>query len=485
MDAATTIGKNIAVFFASQIASMGLGFFYLIFSARYLGPELFGLLTFGLAFTGVFGLLLDLGLNSLAVREVARDKSRANVYLSNITFIKLLMGVLTFGLIAVAAHSLGYSGETTAVLYLLTLSTICVAFTASFYAILQSFERMEYQSLGGILSSVVLLTCAVILIARGAGVVAFAAIYLISNALESGYSFVICARKFHLFKMEVDLDFWGPTIRQALPFGLSGVFTTVYFWVDSLMLSLIQGNAAVGWYNAGYRLVFSLLFVPAVFNAAVFPAMSRFHISSRDSLQLTWKKYLRYMLILGIPLAVGTTLLASRIILLIFGESYLPSVAVLQILIWAMVFIFANAPLFRLLESTNKQIRVTEITGVMVIVNVAINLVLIPRFSYVGASIATLITEFVVVSLAFVLVERDRHVIEKTELANIVLKIAGASAIMGLFIAFFQNLSLIVVIVSAGLLYFGVLYAMKGIEKQDITLIKSILQSNSSKRKTE
>lgn len=130
MDAATTIGKNIAVFFASQIASMGLGFFYLIFSARYLGPELFGLLTFGLAFTGVFGLLLDLGLNSLAVREVARDKSRANLYLSNITFIKLLMGVLTFGLIAVAAHSLGYSGETTAVLYLLTLSTICVAFTA-------------------------------------------------------------------------------------------------------------------------------------------------------------------------------------------------------------------------------------------------------------------------------------------------------------------------------------------------------------------
>ena len=80
---------------------MGLGFFYLIFSARYLGPELFGLLTFGLAFTGIFGLLLDLGLNNLAIREVARDKSRANVYLSNITFIKLLMGVVTFGLIAV------------------------------------------------------------------------------------------------------------------------------------------------------------------------------------------------------------------------------------------------------------------------------------------------------------------------------------------------------------------------------------------------
>ncbi len=247
MDAATTIGKNTLVLFVSQIASMGLGFFYLIFSARYLGPDLFGLLTFALAFTGIFGLLLDLGLNSLATREIARDKSRANDYLSDITFIKLIMAVVTFGLIAVAAHILGYSGEAITVIYLLTLSTIFAAFTASFYAIFQSFEKMEYQSAGAILSSLLLLAGAVVLIARSAGVVAFAAIYVISNALVFGYSFFICARKFHLFKVKVHLDFWGPTIRQALPFGLSGAFITIYFWIDSLMLSLIQGNQAEGW----------------------------------------------------------------------------------------------------------------------------------------------------------------------------------------------------------------------------------------------
>jgi O-antigen/teichoic acid export membrane protein len=485
MDTAKTVGKNTLVLFASQIVSMGLGFFYLIFSARYLGPELFGLLTFALAFTGIFGLVLDLGLNNLATREVARDHSRANKYLSNITIIKVFLAVITSGLIAVSVYSLGYTGETIAVIYLLTLSTIFTAFTASFYAIFQSFEKMEYQSIGAILSSFLLLTGAVILIARSAGVVAFASIYLISNAIVLGYSFFICVRKFHLFKVEIDWDFWRPTIKQALPFGLSGVFVTIYFWIDSLMLSLIQGNQAVGWYNAGYRLVFSLLFIPAVFNAAVFPAMSRFYISSQNSLQLMWKKYLRLMLILGIPIAVGTTLLAERIILLIFGEGYAPSVAVLQLLIWSLVFIFANAPFFRLFESTNKQIVVTKITGLMVIVNVAINLVLIPRFSYVGASVAILITEFIVVVFAFVLAERDLYVIKKTELAKIVLKIAGASAIMGLFIAYFQTYSLVLLIVSAGLLYFGILYVVKGIEREDITLIKSILQSNTLTRKTE
>jgi len=477
MDTAKTVGKNILVLFVSQLASMGFGFFYLILSARYLGPELFGLLTFALAFTGIFGLLLDLGLNNLAVREVARDKSRANEYLSNITFIKLIMGVITFGLTVVVVHSLGYAEETIAIVYLLTLSTVFSAVTASFYVIFQSFEKMEYQSVAGILTSLLMLTGAIILIARGAGVVAFAAVTLISSALVLGYSFFICVRKFKLFNAEANLDFWWPTIRQALPFGLSSVFVTIYFWIDSLMLSLIQGNQAVGFYNAGYRLVFSLLFIPAVFSTAVFPAMSRFYISSRDSLQLMWKEFLRFMLILSIPIAVGTTLLAGRFVALIFGDGYAPSVAVLQVLIWSLVFIFANATFVRLFESANMQIVVTKITGLMVIVNVAINLVLIPKFSYVGASFAILITEFIALVILFFLAERGLYVHKKTELANIVLKIVSASAMMGLFIAFFQTFNLLLLVMSAALLYFGMLYLVKGIKKEDIVLMKSILRS--------
>ncbi|MGZ3634300.1 MAG: flippase, partial [Parachlamydiaceae bacterium] len=357
--------------------------------------------------------------------------------------------------------------------------------TASFNAIFQSFEKMEYQSVGAIFASVVLLAGAIFLVARGADVIAFATLYVIANALVLGYSFFICTQRFHLFKPKVDLDFWWPTIRQALPFGLSGVFVTIYFWIDSLLLSLIQGNQAVGWYNAGYRLVFSLLFVSAIFSAAVFPAMSRFHVSARDSLEFMWKEFLRFMLILSIPVAVGTTLLAGRIIALVFGEGYAPSVAVLQLLIWSLVLIFANAPFVRLFEATNKQIVVTKITGLMVIVNVGINLVLIPRFSYVGASIAIIITEFIALVLFFFLAKRELYIYKKTELASVVLRIIGASAIMGLFIAYLQNLNLFFLIVSASLLYFVTLYIVKGIEKKDILLIKSIVQANASMRKTE
>ena len=128
---------------------------------------------------------------------------------------------------------------------------------------------------------------------------------------------------------------------------------------------------------------------------------------------------------------------------------------------------------------------VSKITGLMVIVNVAINLALIPQFSYVGASIAIIITEFIALVLFFFLAEREHYVHRKTELASIVLRIIVASAIMGLFIAYLQNLNLIFLIVSASLLYFVTLYIVKGIKKEDILLIKSIVQASVSKRKTE
>jgi len=151
-----------------------------------------------------------------------------------------------------------------------------------------------------------------------------------------------------------------------------------------------------------------------------------------------------------------------------------------QLLIWSLVFIFVNAAFVRLFESTNKQVIVTKITGLMVIVNVAINLVLIPKFSYVGASIAILLTESIALVLLFFLAERELYVLKKTELASVVLKIIGASVVMGLFVAYFHTLNLFLVIVLASMLYFGTLYVVKGIEKEDI-----ILQVRAGTRKTE
>lgn len=483
MNTVQRIAKNTGFLLAANIISRALGFFYVMYTARYLGAEGFGILSFALAFTGIFGVFTDLGLHSLTVREVARDKSLASKYLNNITVIKVILVSVTFGIIVLVINILGYPEQTIKVVYLITLSVIFTAFTGMFYSVFQAFEKMEYQSLGQILNSILMFSGVILAIKCNFTIIVFASIYFIASIIVLGYSFTILRCKFSNSslawfprKIEIDWSFWKSTIKQALPFGLTGISGMIYTYTDSIMLSLMQGNEVVGWYNAAYRLILILLFIPGIINSAIFPSMSKFYISSQNTLKLMCEKYFKIMLIIGIPIGVGTTLLASRIILAIFGNGYRPSIIALQILVWTMVFTFVGAAFVKLFESINKQITITKISGICVIVNILLNLLLIPKFSYVGASIATVITETILVGNIFFFTYKIGYGIQGKKIMKSILKVIFASLIMGTFIWYFKSLSLIPLILFAIFIYFFLLCIVREINEEDAQLFKRIIK---------
>jgi len=241
MNIVQRIAKNTGVLLLSQIVSYILGFFYVMYAARYLGAEGFGILSFALAFTGIFGVFTDLGLRPLTVREVARNKSLAPKYLANVSAMKIILVSITFGLVALVINLLGYPKQTIKVVYLIALSVIFTAFSQMFYSIFQAFEKMEYQSLGQILNSALMLSGAIFAIKQGFSVIGFASLYFIASIAVLGYSLAVLRWKFSNptlawspRKMEIDWSFWKPTIKEALPFGLSAIFVTVYFWIGKL-----------------------------------------------------------------------------------------------------------------------------------------------------------------------------------------------------------------------------------------------------------
>jgi len=275
--------------------------------------------------------------------------------------------------------------------------------------------------------------------------------------------------------MEIDWSFWKPTIKEALPFGLSGIFIMIYYWIDSVMLSLLQGDTVVGWYNASYRLVLVLAIIPSAILTSLFPLMSRFYESSEKSLRFSYEKSFKYLLIIAVPIGVGMTLLADRIILLVYGSEYTPSIIALQILIWSEVLIFLSIVFGNLLNSINKQIIVTRQTAIAAILNVIMNLLLIPRYSYVGASIATVATECF--AFMFLLTHTSKmgyNVANRTSL-NTLLKIMTASLLMGSFIWYFKNLNLLILIALSTLIYLVIFYVIGGVDKDDILLAKQII----------
>jgi len=474
MSTARTIAKSSILLLIGQIVSLGIAAVYGIVLARYLGVTGFGLLSTAIAFTTVFAPFTSLGLSTLATREVARDKSLASKYLGNLIIIEIALASGTFCLIALVAYVLRYPPETITLIYILALSVVCGGFTAIFYSLFQAFERMQYQSLGLILSTGA--TCVVVIwgITAGLGVVWFAFAYFVGSLAVTIYSLIVYSTKFSQPHIEIDLKFWKRILPEALPFALSGLFTTIYFYIDSVLLSVMKGADAVGWYNAPYRLIMVLLFVPTVISTAVFPAMSRFHATANDSFRLIYKRYFKYMAIVSVPLGIGTTLLASQIITFIFGVPYENSAIALQILIWATVFIFLTAAFLRLFETSIRQMMGTKITAVGMVENVTLDIILIPRFSYVGTSIATAATELTVLLLCVFVSSRITYPLSKKDIGNLV-KIGAASLLMGSFIVYLGNLNLLSVF-PAVLLYFTVLYLLRVVDNEDIALFRNIVR---------
>ncbi|MDI6644120.1 MAG: flippase [Methanobacteriaceae archaeon] len=478
MTTAKNIAKNTGVLVLSQIITYLLGFIYIVYVARYLGAEGYGILSFGLAFTGIFAVAVDLGLNTITTRDLSRDVVKSSYYLSNLTMIKLVLSIIVFLLIALTINLLGYPFQTVMVVYFLGLYVIVAAFSQMFYAIYQAYEKMEYQSAGQVLNTVLILILTLAAIYFHANLILISSIYLIGSIIVLFYNIIITYWKFAKFKLSLDRNFWSFKIREALPFGLTSIYGTIYTYIDSVMLSLMQGDLVVGWYSAAYRLILIVLYLPGIINQAIFPAMSKFYISSDDILRKIQEKFFKYMLILGFPIGVGTTLLAEKIILLIFGEGFLPSILALQVLIWTIVITFCGSAFVKLFEASGRQMAITKVTGLGVAVNIALNLFLIPIYSFIGASIATVLTEMVVIGSIVGLSYHVGYGIPVKENLILILKVIISGIAMGIVLWYFDYLSLIILVIIAVFVYIAALFITRVFDSEDLTLLRNILKIN-------
>lgn len=447
-----------------------------MYTARYLGPERYGIISFALAFTAIFGVLTDLGLSQLTVREVARKKNLAEKYFGNILIAKLVLAVAAFAIVVVVINLMGYPATTDKVVYIIFLSVIIGALNGLFSSTFQAFERMEYQSISSVLSSVSMLVAALFAITHNFDVIGFAYIYLISNLLVLTFNLAVSVHIHFRPRPEADWIFLEPVFMEALPFGLTALLGMVYTYEASIILSYFQGNEGVGWYNAAYRLVLMLLFVPSIVNVVIYPVMSRFFVSSSDTLSFIYIRYFKYMQILALPMGIGTTLLADRIILTVFGTGFTNSIIALRILIWTPVLTFLGAASVNLLQSTNRQAVITKMSAICVVVNVLANLLLIPRFSYVGSSVATVITEVVLVSGIFLAASRAGYGIPICALRNDLLKILFSCLEMSVFLLLFNYINIFILIISSASIYFASIYLLRLLDDDDMMLIKQVLR---------
>ncbi|MGB9978140.1 flippase [Methanobacterium sp.] len=466
------IARNTCFLVISSIISYVAYFLALMYMARYLGPGEFGILSIAIAFTGLFGIFTDLGLGMLTVREVSRDKKLANKYIGNTIAMKTVFSVAALIYILIATALMGYDPKTTIVIVLITIAIVISSFFTTFFSVFQAYQQMEYQAIATGFDNIFMFAAVIVAMSLSWDVVAFASLYLARNVLVLLYMFFIYIRKYELPKIEFDFSFWKSTIKEALPFALSGIFLTLFIWIPSIILSVMVGKEAVGFYGAPNKLIYFFLSIYSVYMVAVFPVMSLFYKKSKNSLKFIYGRSFKYTMVICLPVTILISLLAPQIIIAVYGDAYGPSAVALQILVWTLTLVSISGISANLLGSINKQLTVIKIIAVGIFINVLSGLILIHKFSFIGASITTVVTD---VSVLFIML----YTISKTNfvdksLFRDLLKIILSNLAMAFVVYCLKDLNLILVTLSGFIVYLIVLNFTKIFDENDLIIFKKI-----------
>jgi O-antigen/teichoic acid export membrane protein len=481
METVRRIAKNTIILAISNILSKLLGFLFIMYVSRYLSVEGYGTISFAIAFTAIYSIFTDLGMSTLTVRNVSRDRSYADKYMGSVIIIKSVLVLLTLCLVAISIGILGYSGNVIYVVYLVTISMIIDSFSGIFYAIFQAYEKMEYNSIGQVLKAVLLLSGAIIAIYLRFTVTQFAAVYVVASAIILIYLAIICLSNSLVPNFSIDHRFCKYFIIESLPFALVSVFVMVNQRIDSILLSKLTDMAHVGWYNAAYNLVLMLEFIPAAFISSLYPYTSIYY-KSKYKLDLILNIGVRYMFMTSLPMGILVTLLADKIIGFIYGRAYIPSTASLQILIWSEVIIFIALVFNNQLISVNKQMLVTKQVILVAIVNIIVNLLLIPGYGIIGSSIATVVSSLISFIILSYYIYKEGFVLTKNSISYCS-KVLLAGAILLAYVYMLKEINVIILISSSTLLYLLSLCTLRTFDDFDIYLFKKLIAVPYSARK--
>lgn len=471
MSASRIIFKNFTSLMGAQIVSFVLGFFAVIYLVRVLDADGFGKINFAMAVVVYFTLLTDLGLPMFGIREVARDRANVRKYVGDILTLRMLFAVGAFLLVLALAFLLNKPQEIKLLIVLYGLGLLPSALLVEWA--FQGVEKMEYIGLSRALAAATY-TGLVLGIVRGPEDILLVPIFHVcATVLSVVLLMSIFIRKYGPPTLRFPRESLRYIVLSALPIGLAGMLVQAIYYMDTVMLGFMRTVFEVGYYSAAYKIIFLLIGVVGIYFNSVFPPLCSYYKTSLDAFRELMSHSVRLMMVLAWPLAVGITILAAPIMSLIYGVGYENGVIALQILIWSMALICINTPYAWGLWASDRQNRYLRVVSIQTVGNFILNLLMIPPLGLVGASLATVAAELIGIPLYYRELKKVVHV----PLLGHAMRPLIASVPMGLALYMGVRMGLNVLLLAGVgvVVYFVVLYLVRGITEEDKRLILSLI----------
>jgi PST family polysaccharide transporter len=404
------VATNSAWLIGDKLVRLGLGLLVTVWMARHFGPDTFGVWNFAIAFVAFFGAVATLGMDGVIVRELVREGADAGALLGTALLLRCTMAC-ALALAAVLSVAAWRPDEWLPMLLVACNAAMMVFQTSQ---ILEYHFQARMHSRPAVIAANIAYLAAMLLrlglLAIDAPIAWFGATLVIEATLAA----LLLWRAWRQDNAAGLRWRWhAPTacllLRESWPLIFSGVAVVIYMRVDQLMLASMVGDAEVGQFSAALRIAEVWYFIPMSIATAAFPMI----VARRQRDVVEYDGYVQRLYDLrawiGIGVAVLATLLADRIVPLLYGAAYADAARILQVQIWAGIAVSMSFVHSRWLLAEGLQRYGLYYTLVGAVLNVSLNLLLIPRHGALGAAWATLLTQTCLIPLQLLFPKARRN----------------------------------------------------------------------------
>lgn len=402
--------QNTSWMLLGKIASMAISFIATAYIARNLGPTNYGELSYALSFVGLFGFLATLGIDQILYRDIIKFPEKKNEYLGTALFLRIFSAAITIIFCIGTAFILSPKDVSLLLISIISLSFIINPFQLLNYEF-QAEAKAKIPSILSLVVVFILNVVKIIIIFLDQGVI-YLALSILLEPILYAIGFIYFRVKFYgsLRNLKFNKTLAISILKDSFPLILASAFFAIYARIDQVMIKNMINSESVGLYDAAVRISEIWYFIPNMIIISLFPTI----INARKNSSTLYYKRIKHLffaiLIISISAAFFTSFFSKYLILIIFGPSFIGSLAVLNIYVWSIIGASLNSLSQQLLiaENMSKTISITIFFGM--IFNIILNIILIPQYGMVGAAIATLIS-YIIPFISLLFFKKSRQII--------------------------------------------------------------------------
>ncbi|MBL7020948.1 MAG: flippase [Nitrospinaceae bacterium] len=386
--------KNTFYIFAGRASNALFLFLLTLVVSRQLGPALFGVFSFLTTVMVSASCFSSLGLDIWMVREVTREPFKDKLYLSNVLGLKIGTSLLIILLVFLTFKATNLPHTTLYLLWVLSVSLLFNSISQTLWHYGDCFKQFIFHSSLWAFSNIIKSLLGVVLVLLYQELEPLIWGVVVAEAISMTLSYCVIRHRFGPFVPDFQFAVWKDFLTRSAPIGVGMIFSVLYFRLDIVMLQLLTEEKVVGFYSAAYKLFEVAVVMPHSLMLVLFPTLVEEFHTNRFKFQNSYKKALVIYSMTGGAIALVLWGFSPEIISLVYGDKFIPSVGLLEILAWAVLLFFVNYLLSNvLIISGQEKVNSWNLVGTTVL-NIILNLFWIPKYGAIGAAWATLICEF-------------------------------------------------------------------------------------------